>query len=258
MWPTLFAAGGRGRGSGGKTEKKKEMGERKAKWWLVVCTCSKVGLRCGLWALPYLLTPGLAFNNIQIKRPSRPPLDSCLYSSVIALSYIFIFLPALPASVVVLIKTLFSSSDLGSSSPYLCLPSPLSASFPPPLCPISDLVLCFHVPSPLTSSFLSCLREAVCGALCPHALGASDPHVGYLSSCLPARMVLLPFPFNWRRVFLFFCFIHFAFTWLNTRTVQHGRQRAGEQNEQDMYNPLTSRNLQSCWKDRYTKISSTA
>lgn len=70
------------------------------------------------------LHTGLAFTNIQIRRASG--LLPLLLSHVE--SCIFIFLPTFLASVVVLIKTVFSSSDFGSSFPCLCFASPLSAS----------------------------------------------------------------------------------------------------------------------------------
>ena len=55
---------------------------------------------------PFLssLHTALAFTNSQLKRSSRLSLDSCLYSPVIVLICIFIFLPTFPVSVV-LMKT---------------------------------------------------------------------------------------------------------------------------------------------------------
>ena len=78
---------------------------------------------------PFLssLHMALAFTNSQLRRSSRLSLDSCLYSPVIVLSCIFIFLPTFPVSVV-LMKTVLIFWPWCSSL-YSCPLSPLFASF---------------------------------------------------------------------------------------------------------------------------------
>ena len=174
---------------------------------------------------PFLssLHTALAFTNSQLKRSSRLSLDSCLYSPVIVLICIFIFLPTFPVSVV-LMKTVLIFWPWCSSL-YLCPLSPLFASFHLHSLPGFR----FHSVLPCSSFPLASVREASSLRSPPTpCTGSLWSACGHLSSSLPARIVLLAFCLNWR-TFLFFYFTHLAFMWSHSHTVQHGRQRAGKQ-----------------------------